>query len=46
MDKDPEARQQLARGCIERLVPMTDANYNPIREMLAAAEAAGFMILK
>jgi phosphonate transport system substrate-binding protein len=46
MDKDPEAKQQLARGCIEKFVTVEDSDYDPIREMVKAAEAAGFMILK
>ncbi|MEW5961843.1 MAG: PhnD/SsuA/transferrin family substrate-binding protein [Chloroflexota bacterium] len=46
MDHDPSARAWLGRGLIKRFAPVSDANYDDIREMLAAAEAAGFMTLK
>jgi phosphonate transport system substrate-binding protein len=46
MDQDPEAKAQLARGCIERFVAVTDSDYDPIREMVAAAEVSGFMVLR
>jgi phosphonate transport system substrate-binding protein len=38
-----EGREALAAGLIERLVPMNDRSYEPIRTMLQAAEDAGFM---
>lgn len=46
MDQDPEAKTQLARGCIEKFVAVEDSDYDPIREMLQAAETSGFMVLK
>jgi phosphonate transport system substrate-binding protein len=46
MGDDPAARDGLARGLVERLVPVSDSNYNDIREMLAAAEGAGFLTIK
>jgi phosphonate transport system substrate-binding protein len=42
---DPAARNELARGFVERFVPVTDADYDDIRSMLAAAEHAGFLTL-
>ena len=39
------ARKELARGFVERFVPVTDGDYDDIREMLAAAEHAGFLTL-
>lgn len=46
MDQDPEAKTQLARGCIEKFVAVEDSDYDPIREMVKAAETSGFMVLK
>jgi phosphonate transport system substrate-binding protein len=46
MHNDPAVRTELARGLVERFVPVTDATYDDIREMLAAAEAADFLTLK
>jgi phosphonate transport system substrate-binding protein len=42
---DPSARGAFARGLVGRFVSVTDADYDDIREMLAAAEAAGVMTL-
>jgi len=42
---DPAARAELAKGFVERFVPMTDEDYDDIRGMLAAAEQAGFLTL-
>ena len=41
MAGDPAAREALARGFVERFVPVTDRDYDDIRAMRAAAEAAG-----
>jgi phosphonate transport system substrate-binding protein len=46
MANDPAAREQLARGLVERFVPVTDASYDDIRAMRAAAEAAAFLTIK
>jgi hypothetical protein len=35
----------LARGFVERFVPVTDADYDDIRGMLATAEQSGFLTL-
>lgn len=43
MGDDPAAREHLAEGLFERFVPVADEDYDDIREMVAAAEAAGFM---
>jgi phosphonate transport system substrate-binding protein len=45
MADDPEARRRLAHGFVERFVAAGDATYDPIRAMLAEAEAAGFLTL-
>lgn len=45
MGGDPAARKWLARGFIEGFAPVTDADYEPIRAMLAAAEVANFMTI-
>jgi phosphonate transport system substrate-binding protein len=42
----PGARQRLAHGFVERFVPVGDAAYDPIRAMLAEAEAADFLTLR
>lgn len=46
MDADPEARSGLARGLVERLVPVGPGDYDDIRMMLDAVEAAGFTVLR
>jgi phosphonate transport system substrate-binding protein len=43
MDKDPLARERLGYGLVERFTPIADAAYAGIREMLTAAEEAGFL---
>jgi len=42
---DPEGRAELARGFVERFVPVTDRDYDDIRMMLVAAERAEFLTL-
>ncbi len=46
MSDDPVTRERLAHGFIRRFALVTDATYDDIREMLAAAEAIGFMTIK
>jgi ABC-type phosphate/phosphonate transport system substrate-binding protein len=46
LHEDPEARPILAEGGIARFVPVTDADYDPIREMVRRAQAAGFLALR
>jgi phosphonate transport system substrate-binding protein len=46
MHEDPEGRAVLAEGLIARFVPVTDADYDPIRALVARAEAAGFLELR
>ena len=46
MHEDPEGRAILANGLVMRFVPVRDADYDPIREMVRRAEAAGFLILR
>ena len=43
---DPATQARLAHGFVKRFAPVTDATYDDIREMLAAAEAIGFMTIK
>ncbi len=43
---DREARERLAHGLFERFGAVTDATYDDIREMLAAAERAGFLTIR
>jgi phosphonate transport system substrate-binding protein len=42
---DRAARSELGRGFIDRFVPVTDEDYDDIREMLRSAENAGFLTL-
>jgi phosphonate transport system substrate-binding protein len=42
---NPAARPHLAQGLVERFVPAQDADYDDIRAMLTAAEAADFLTL-
>ena len=42
---DRSARIELERGFIDRFVPVTDADYDDIREMLCSAQHAGFLTL-
>jgi phosphonate transport system substrate-binding protein len=46
MAGDPIARDVLAGGLIERFVPVVGADYDDIRQMLAAAEHADFMTIR
>lgn len=46
MPDDTSGRQHLAQGFVERFAAVTDADYDGIRAMLEAAEAAGFMTLR
>lgn len=43
---DPASQPALAHGFIKRFTRVTDATYDDIRDMLAAAEAIGFLTLK
>jgi phosphonate transport system substrate-binding protein len=42
---DPASRTELAKGFVDRFVPVTDADYDDIRVMLLAAEHAGLLTL-
>ncbi len=46
MHDAPEGRAILADGLVARFVPVRDADYDPIREMVRRAEAAGFLALR
>ncbi len=46
MHDDPEGRAILGAGLIARFVPVADADYHPIREMVRRAVAAGFLVLR
>jgi phosphonate transport system substrate-binding protein len=46
MGDDAAMREWLEYGFIERFVPVTDARYDDIRAMVAAAEAADFLTLR
>jgi phosphonate transport system substrate-binding protein len=46
MGDDPAARPSLDRGFVERFVGVTDSTYDDIRAMLAAAEAAGYLVIR
>lgn len=46
MGDDPVERAQLDYGFVDRFVAVQDADYDPIRRMLGAAEAIGFMALR
>jgi phosphonate transport system substrate-binding protein len=46
MGTDPHAKERLTYGLVERFVPVADSTYDDIRQMLAAAEAAGFMTIR
>ena len=45
MADDSGARESLKQGLVERFVPVCDATYDPIRDMMAAAAAVGFNTL-
>jgi phosphonate transport system substrate-binding protein len=46
MHGEPEGRAILAGGLVARFVPVQDADYDPIREMVRRAAAAGFLTLR
>lgn len=46
MGDDPVAKTGLAPGFVERFAPVNDADYDPIREMVRAAESAGLVGIK
>jgi phosphonate transport system substrate-binding protein len=46
MHTDPEGRGILADGLMARFVPVRDADYDPIREMVRRAAAASFLELR
>ena len=46
LHRDPAVRRRLAVGLVERFVAVDAAFYDPIRAMLAASEAAGFVVVR
>lgn len=46
MHETPQGRAILADGLIARFVTVRDADYDPIREMIRRAEAAGYLVLR
>jgi phosphonate transport system substrate-binding protein len=46
MHENPAARERLAAGLFDRFAAVTDSDYDDLREMLALAEQAGFMVIK
>jgi phosphonate transport system substrate-binding protein len=42
---DPAGRAALAKGFVERFVPVTDGDYDDIRMMLVTAEQSGFLTI-
>ena len=46
MSADPAGRVLLVEGRMAGFVPVRDADYEPIREMVRRAEAAGFLTLR
>jgi phosphonate transport system substrate-binding protein len=46
MASDPSERAALDAGFIARFAPIADADYDDIRAMVAAAEAADFLVLR
>jgi phosphonate transport system substrate-binding protein len=46
MHDEPAGRAILAEGLIARFVPVRDADYDPIREMVRRATAAGFLLVR
>jgi hypothetical protein len=45
MGEDPDARQPLDQGLIQRFAAVNDASYNDIREMLRIAEEKDLLSL-
>jgi len=46
MAEDPDGRERLAAGLVERFVPVGPEDYDDIRMMVEACEAAGFAVLR
>jgi phosphonate transport system substrate-binding protein len=46
LHEDRDVRQRLSLGLVKRFVPVGPADYDDIRMMLKACEAAGFMQLR
>ena len=46
MGDDPGARPSLDHGFVERFTGIEDSTYDDIRSMLAAAEAAGYLVIR
>lgn len=46
MAAEATAQERLAAGFVQCFAPVTDATYDDIRAMLAAAEAVGFMTIR
>jgi len=46
MHEDPEGQAILADGLLARFVPVEDRDYDPVREMVRRATAAGFLVLR
>jgi phosphonate transport system substrate-binding protein len=46
MSEHPRARRGLDAGLVERFVPVGPSDYDDIRQMLDATEAAGFTVLR
>jgi phosphonate transport system substrate-binding protein len=46
LHEDPAMRRRLAHGLVERFVPVGPEDYDDIRMMLDACEAAGFLRIK
>jgi phosphonate transport system substrate-binding protein len=46
MHRHDLARESLAHGFVKRFVPVSDGNYDDIRAMQSASEAADFLVLR
>lgn len=46
MGDDPAARLYLDRAFIDRFVPVSDASYDDLRDMVSTCEAADFLMLR
>lgn len=46
MGDDPAAQPHLAHGFVSHFAPVTDATYDDIRGMMAAADAAGIRVIR